>query len=100
MRGGAGGGIVAVSIFGGALAVAIHDAVVRGDDAAATALQARMKPMGGAFVGELGVAGVKAAAELVGLAGGVVRGPLTDLDAAGRARVRELLVAGGIPVVG
>jgi len=100
MRGGAGGGIVAVSIFGGALAVAIHDAVVRGDDAAATELQERMKPMAVAIVGELGVAGVKAAAELVGLAGGVVRGPLTDLDAAGRARVRELLVAGGIPVVG
>lgn len=100
MKAGAKGGIVAVSIFGAELAVAIHDATVRGDDAAAEALQDRMKPLAVTIVGELGVAGVKAAAELTGLAGGPVRGPLTDLDAAGRARVRELLVAGGLHVVG
>ncbi len=99
MKAGAKGGIVAVSVFGGALAVAIYEASLRGDDSAAEALQDRMKPMAVTIVGELGVPGVKAAAEMVGLAGGVVRGPLTDLDAAGRARVRELLVAGGLTVV-
>jgi len=42
-------------------------------------------------VAGLGVAGVKAAMDVVGLSGGVVRAPLADLDEAGRARVSELV---------
>jgi dihydrodipicolinate synthase/N-acetylneuraminate lyase len=47
-------------------------------------------------VGELGVAGVKAALDFVGLAGGPVRSPLLPLRAAARERVAELLAAAGL----
>jgi 4-hydroxy-2-oxoglutarate aldolase len=63
----------------------------RGDDAAADAAQARLTPLGATIVGELGVAGVKAAMDRVGLIGGPVRSPLLPLDEQRMAVVAELL---------
>ena len=88
---GARGGILAVALFAAAQSVAIFEAHKRHDAAAAESLQARIKPSAVGVVGELGVPGVKAAMDAVGLSGGPVRGPLLDLDAAGRARVAALL---------
>jgi dihydrodipicolinate synthase/N-acetylneuraminate lyase len=55
--------------------------VKRGAGEAATAAQARLTPLGAKIVGELGVAGVKAAMDRVGMCGGPVRSPLVPLDA-------------------
>jgi 4-hydroxy-2-oxoglutarate aldolase len=88
---GARGGILAVALFAAERSVAIHRAHRKGDHATAERLQAEMKPAAATIVGELGVPGVKAALDVAGLHGGPVRGPLLDLDVAGRARVSALL---------
>ena len=93
---GARGGILAVALFAAAQSVRIFDACRRGDFAVAESVQASLKPVAATIVGELGVPGVKAALDVVGLTGGPVRGPLLDLDAAGRARVAALLGASGL----
>ena len=87
------GGILAGALFAPAIALDIFDSVRRGDEAAATAAQARFTPMGAKIVGELGVAGVKVAMDRVGLAGGPVRLPLLPLDDAQRAVVHQTLEA-------
>jgi 4-hydroxy-2-oxoglutarate aldolase len=91
MMAGARAGILAVALFGAAHSAAIYKAHVSGDFAGAAALQLRMNPLSMTIVGELGVPGVKAALDAVGLHGGVTRGPLLNLDATGVARVRELI---------
>ena len=53
--------------------------------------QARLTPLGAKIVGELGVAGVKAAMDASGCCGGPVRSPLLPLDAQQIAVVDELL---------
>jgi 4-hydroxy-2-oxoglutarate aldolase len=88
---GARGGILAVALFAAKRSVEIFRAHGKGDHAAAERLQNEMKPLAATIVGELGVPGVKAAMDAVGLHGGPVRGPLLDLDSAGRARVSALL---------
>ncbi len=93
MRVGARAGILAVSLFAAAHSVAIYTAHVSGDHVAAAALQERVKPLAATIVGELGVPGVKAALDAVGLYGGVTRGPLLNLDATGVARVSELIAS-------
>jgi len=87
------GGILAGALFAPAIALDIFDSVRRGDEAAATAAQARFTPMGSKIVAELGVPGVKAALDRVGLVGGPVRLPLLALDDAQRAVVYQTLEA-------
>jgi dihydrodipicolinate synthase/N-acetylneuraminate lyase len=91
LRAGARGGILAVSIFAPALSRTVFDSHVAGNAAAADAAQELLAPPAMEIVGRLGIPGVKAACDLVGLVGGNVRMPLVDLDAAGRARVATLL---------
>lgn len=93
---GARGGILAVALFAASLSVSLCRAFAGGDLAAAGRAQERLVPLARTIVGELGVAGVKAALDLVGLAGGVVRSPLLPLRAAGRERVADLLRAAGL----
>ncbi len=88
---GARGGILAVALFLSERSVAIFDAHKNGDMAEADRLQTEMRPLAVTIVAELGVPGVKAAMDAVGLHGGVVRAPLLDLDAASRSRVTALL---------
>ena len=85
------GGILAVALFAPQLSREIHDAAARGDATAARAAQERMVVPARVIVGELGVPGVKAALDAVGLQGGTCRSPLVALDDASRARVGELL---------
>ena len=87
------GGILAVALFAAALSMVVYDAEQRGDRDGAAAAQARLTPLGAKIVGEMGVAGVKAAMDRVGLAGGPVRSPLLPLDATQRAAVGELMSA-------
>jgi 4-hydroxy-2-oxoglutarate aldolase len=88
---GARGAILAVAVFTTEQCVAIFGAHARGDHATADRLQADVRPVNVAVVGELGVPGVKAAMDAVGLRGGPVRAPLLDLDATARARVTALI---------
>ena len=88
---GARGGILAVGLFAGALTMKVWDAAKRGDGASADAAQARLSPLAKTIVGELGIAGVKAAMDAVGLKGGLPRGPLVPLARADADRVRQML---------
>lgn len=88
---GARGGILAVGLFAGALTMQLWDAFRRGDGASAEAAQARLTPLAKTIVGELGIAGVKAALDAVGLRGGAPREPLRPLARADQDRVRQLL---------
>ena len=88
---GARAGILAVSLFAPALSLAVQDAAARKDGATADALQSRLTPLAKVIVGELGIAGVKAALDLVGLRGGMPRSPLLPLSRAESDRVRQLL---------
>jgi dihydrodipicolinate synthase/N-acetylneuraminate lyase len=87
---GARGGILAVALFAPELTLAVRDAATRGG-AEADALQARLTPLAKVIVGDLGIAGVKAALDMVDMRGGSPRSPLQPLPATEIARVRALL---------
>jgi 4-hydroxy-2-oxoglutarate aldolase len=90
---GATGGILGVSLFAPSLALEIHSAMNRGDVAAATAVQEKVAPLHMKIVAEMGVAGVKAALDQVGLTGGPLRSPLAALGPTERAEVAGLIKA-------
>lgn len=85
------GGILAAALFAPELSREIHESALRGDAETARRLQDRLAPAAREIVGDLGVPGVKAALDVLGLHGGVPRSPLRPLPASGRARVAELL---------
>ncbi len=78
------GGILAVALF----APQMVDAVIE-----TPALQDRLTPLSREIVGDLGVPGVKAAMDEIGLVGGPPRPPLASLADPARARVRQVLEA-------
>ncbi|HEX6533410.1 MAG TPA: dihydrodipicolinate synthase family protein [Gemmatimonadaceae bacterium] len=88
---GATGGILAVSLFAGALAAEVYTAFAAGDTARAGAAQEILTPLNKEIVGGMGVPGVKAALDAVGLHGGAPRPPLLPLPAAQRERVAALI---------
>jgi 4-hydroxy-2-oxoglutarate aldolase len=88
---GAAGGILGVSLFAPSLALEIYSAFRRGDGGTATFVQERLAPLHTKIVAELGVAGVKAAMDAVGLKGGSTRSPLLPLGEAQRREVASLL---------
>ena len=101
LRMGAAGGILAVSLFAPAIALAIHDAMRRGGAEsvqAAERAQARLTPLNATIVAELGIAGIKTALDRVGLEGGPLRPPLLALGTADVARVTELLRRAELPL--
>ena len=87
------GGIVAVGLFAAGLCVDVYDGFRNGDLTRATIAQDRLKPMASQIVAGLGVPGVKAAMEAVGLVGGPVRLPLLPVNADQRKVVQDLMVA-------
>ena len=91
LRMGAEGGILAASLFAPELTLAVWQAHVKGDATARTSAQQALTPLAATIVGAMGVAGVKAAMDRVGLAGGPTRPPLPPLDAAAAARLDELV---------
>ena len=90
---GATGGILGVSLFAPSLALELLGAMKRGDDAAATHVQEKLAPLHMKIVAELGVPGVKAALDEIGLKGGPLRSPLVPISAAERAEVAGLIKA-------
>jgi dihydrodipicolinate synthase/N-acetylneuraminate lyase len=93
LRLGARGAVLAAALFAPAAALEVWRAWRNGDEAAAAAAQARLGPLGSRVVAALGVAGVKAALDAVGLRGGAPRAPLRALAAPSREAVRALLTA-------
>jgi len=93
---GADGGVLAVACFAADRCLALYRAFRADDRRAAGAEQERLTPLAREVVGELGVPGVKAAMDLVGLPGGPVRPPLASLDVRQRARVADLLATAGL----
>jgi 4-hydroxy-2-oxoglutarate aldolase len=91
MQSGARGGILAGALFAGGLAVDIYRGEQSGDESTSNAAHARFSPLGARIVGELGVPGVKAAMDAVGLTGGSVRSPLLPVSPTVRASIDELL---------
>jgi 4-hydroxy-2-oxoglutarate aldolase len=90
---GADGAILAVGLFAPAQALDVLAAARAGDAEALTAAQARLTPLAARIVGGMGVAGVKAALDAVGLAGGATRSPLRALAEPALSQLRELLSA-------
>lgn len=95
---GARGGILAVSLFAPSLALSVLEAYARKDAASGEALQSRLTPLAKEIVGEMGIAGVKAALDCVGLRGGAPRSPLLPLGRSESERVRQLLRDAELPV--
>lgn len=88
---GARGGILGVACFAAKTTLAVYENHERKDRAKAGDAQAKLIPLAREIVGGMGPAGVKAAMDVVGLKGGVVRSPLPNLTAAQRAAVAKLL---------
>jgi 4-hydroxy-2-oxoglutarate aldolase len=84
---GAKGGIVAVGLLAAAEAAEISVAFAEGRSVDAGRLQERIAPVHQHIIGGMGVPGVKAALDLLGMHGG---GPRPPLEAASEARVEEI----------
>ncbi|HJR64662.1 MAG TPA: dihydrodipicolinate synthase family protein [Gemmatimonadaceae bacterium] len=95
---GARGGILAVGLFAADVAAAVCRAFAGGDMQHAGSLQERLIPLAKGIVARLGVPGVKAAMDQVGLIGGPVRAPLLPLRPAQRDEVVALLRAAELPL--
>ena len=93
---GARGGILAVALFAAPLIFDLMDAISHGDGVTASEIQARVRPIAKEIVAELGPPGIKVAMDLIGLTGGLPRGPLRALDTAERERVSTLLGTAGL----
>jgi 4-hydroxy-2-oxoglutarate aldolase len=91
MERGASGGILGVSLFAAGLALEVFGAMRRSDAASATVAQERLSPLHTRIVAELGVPGVKAALDAVGLHGGSPRSPLMPAGKAERDEIATLL---------
>jgi 4-hydroxy-2-oxoglutarate aldolase len=90
---GARGGILAVGLFATSLALEVYSAVSEGVGTSSNVdhVQERLGTLSTRIVSELGVPGVKAALDRLGLRGGPVRAPLQSLAAEDVRRIAELL---------
>jgi len=93
---GAAGGVVAVGLLAPAACVELVRAFNAGRSVEAGRLQQRIGPLHKAVVGKGGIAGIKAALDLLGLYGGPVRAPLLPSSDRDRAKVEVALSAAGL----
>ncbi len=93
---GAVGGIVAVANLAPGPSGELYQAWAAGRSSEAGRLQQQIGPIHNAIIAGMGIPGVKAAADLLGLAGGLPRPPIRPLDEKGREEVREILKRGRI----
>jgi 4-hydroxy-2-oxoglutarate aldolase len=100
LRMGADGAVLAAALFAPAIALDVMHAVHAGDAARTTAAQNRLAPLGARIVGAMGVPGIKAALDAIGLRGGPPRAPLQPLDIALGSELGELLMAADLAPAG
>ncbi|MCP4655619.1 MAG: dihydrodipicolinate synthase family protein [bacterium] len=93
---GARGGILAVACAAPAVLVELYDAARGGDHERARDLQRRMAPLASLVTAGLGVAGLKAALELAGYAGGAPRSPLCGVSGEDRERIASVMRESGL----
>ncbi|MDQ6887552.1 MAG: dihydrodipicolinate synthase family protein [Gemmatimonadota bacterium] len=96
---GARGGILAVADFAASLTLELWRAFDSGDLPRARRAQERLMPLARQIVGGMGVPGIKAAMDLVGLQGGEPRPPLLVVGPAERAQLRAALTAADLALV-
>jgi len=88
---GAAGAILAVACAAPDACVELYAAVKSDDHAKARELQNRLAPLSHLVSAGLGVAGLKAAMEIAGLAGGAPRSPLLPVGAAEKEKIRAAM---------
>jgi 4-hydroxy-2-oxoglutarate aldolase len=93
---GAVGGVLALANVAPEKCVDIYTFAREGRHAEARELQLRMIPANAAVTAGFGIAGLKAALDMVGLYGGPVRGPLRPLNEQQQASLRATLKNAGI----
>ncbi len=93
---GAGGAVLAVACLAPGPCVELYRAASAGDHDRARDLQQRLAPIARMVTVELGVAGLKAALDLAGFAGGAPRGPLRPVGKAGRRRLAAEMEKSGL----
>lgn len=93
---GAVGGVLALANVAPAECLAIHEAFASGRIDAAREMQLRMIPVNAAVTSRWGVAGLKAAMDLLGRYGGPVRGPLVGLSQREIAELSAILDRAGL----
>jgi 4-hydroxy-2-oxoglutarate aldolase len=93
---GASGGILALANVAPRQSVELHELAVTDRWAEARRLQLRMLPVNAAVTSRFGVAGLKAALDMLGYRGGRCRPPLLDLGASDRQIMRDVLAEAGV----
>jgi 4-hydroxy-2-oxoglutarate aldolase len=93
---GAVGGVLALANVAPREAVDIQRLFEAGRWDEAAELQRRMIPVNAAVTARFGIAGLKAALDMLGYYGGPVRSPLMDLNEQDRQALREVLAEGGV----
>ncbi|MCL4466121.1 MAG: dihydrodipicolinate synthase family protein [Chloroflexi bacterium] len=93
---GAVGGVLALANVAPDRCVELFELARAGRHAAAAELQRRLIPANQAVTAGFGIAGLKAALEMVGLYGGPARGPLRPLGEAQVVQLRQILQTAGI----
>jgi len=89
---GAVGGIMAVANIAPQQVLDIYHLFTKGLISETAELQRKIIPLNGAVTARFGIAGLKAALDMLGYDGGPVRPPLTELDAREREMLRAILV--------
>jgi 4-hydroxy-2-oxoglutarate aldolase len=93
---GAVGGILALANVAPETALDLFRLFKAGKWDEAADLQRRLVPVNAAITSRFGIAGLKAALDMLGYYGGPVRSPLLDLDDGDRETVRSILDQGGV----
>lgn len=88
---GAAGGIMAMANIAPQQAIDIYDLFKKGQLNEATELQRRMIPVNAAVTARFGIAGLKAALDMLGYYGGPVRPPLLELKQNEKEQLRSIL---------
>jgi 4-hydroxy-2-oxoglutarate aldolase len=93
---GAVGGVLALANVAPKQCVELFELTHAGKHAEASELQRRLIPANQAVTAGFGIAGLKAALEMVGLYGGPVRGPLRPLNEQQTVALRQILAEAGV----
>jgi dihydrodipicolinate synthase/N-acetylneuraminate lyase len=93
---GARGAVLAVACAAPRACVDLYEAVKSNDHPRARDLQTRLAPLSHAVTAQFGVAGLKAAMEMTGLAGGEPRAPLTRVSQADSDKIKTVMRETGL----
>lgn len=93
---GAAGGILALANIAPDWTVELYDLFLSSQWKEAAEVQRRMIPVNGAITARFGIAGLKAAMDMLGYYGGPVRSPMMQTTESERQALKAILIEGGI----